>query len=85
MTSDVGKSASKPEGQLIGGLLAATMSDSGTIPDGKWTYRDNLIIVEGKSPNGKDNLLRFRIEPNGDLIAVAPSTALIAEDRFTKQ
>lgn len=85
MTSDLGKSATKPAGQLIGGLLAAQMSDRGTIPDGKWARRDNLITVEGKSPNGEDNQLTFRIEPNGDLIAVKPSTALIIDDRFTKQ
>lgn len=57
----------------------------GTIPDGKWTLRGDVITVTGKSPEGDDVVLTLKFEPNGDLIAIEPCTAPVKNSRFIRQ
>lgn len=83
------KSEMKSSASGVMGELAAAFTKKlgtmGTIPDGKWILRGDVITVTGKSPENDDVLLTLKFEPNGDLIAIEPSTAPVLKSRFTRQ
>lgn len=62
------------------------ISESGSIPKGQWTIKNNEIHIVGKSPSGEKSITAiFRIEPNGDLIGILPEIATLKGQRLIKQ